>query len=75
MDALVLGCTHYPFVKNCVADILQVPLFDGGEGTARHTRKCLEQAGLLNENGGKVTMENSLGTEGILNLCHKLLAE
>ena len=75
LDALVLGCTHYPFVKDALANILQVPLFDGGEGTARQTRRCLEQADLLNQQGGNITIENSLGTEEILTLCHKLLAE
>ena len=77
LDALVLGCTHYPFVRNTVASILGqgTGLFDGGEGTARQTRHLLEQAGLLNEQGGSVTIENSLGTEEILKLCHKLLTE
>ena len=75
LDALVLGCTHYPFVKEEIAQILgsETLLFDGGEGTARQTRRCLAEAGLLNESGGSVTIENSLGTEEILALCRKLL--
>jgi len=75
LDALVLGCTHYPFVKPIVAKILgeKTELFDGGEGTARHTRKCLEQAGLLNETDGSITIENSLGTAKILEFSYKLL--
>ena len=75
LDALVLGCTHYPFVMSTIAKILgaNTLLLDGGEGTARQTRKKLEQADLLNPGDGSVTIENSLGTEEILNLCHKLL--
>lgn len=75
LNALVLGCTHYPFVKPVVAKILgeKTELFDGGEGTARHTRKCLEQAGLLNETDGSITIENSLGTAKILEFSYKLL--
>ena len=75
LDALVLGCTHYPFVKETIGRILgeKTLLLDGGEGTAQQTRRLLEQANLLNPGQGSVTMENSLGTEEILNLCHKLL--
>jgi len=75
LDALVLGCTHYPFVKPAIAKILgeKTALFDGGEGTARHTQKCLEQAGLLSEGQGCVTMENSLSTPEILAFSYKLL--
>ena len=74
LDALVLGCTHYPFVRNTVAKILgpETVLFDGGEGTARYTRHCLEEAGLLNEGAGSVLIENS-GPEELVKLSHQLL--
>ncbi len=75
LDALVLGCTHYPFVKDIVARILgpKTRLFDGGEGTARQTRLCLEKQGLLNPNGGSIILENSADNPQILQLCHRLL--
>ncbi len=75
LDALVLGCTHYPFVKQTVVNILGADtlLLDGGEGTARQTRRCLEEAGLLREGAGSVTIENSLHTPGILALSMNLL--
>ncbi len=75
LDALVLGCTHYPFVKDTISAILDenTLLFDGGEGTARQTKRCLEQAGLLMESGGSITMENSLETPEILRLSFELL--
>ena len=49
LDALVLGCTHYPFAKNAIRQILgdEVWLPDGGDGTARHTKWLLERAGKL----------------------------
>ena len=61
LDALVLGCTHYPFVKKQIAAILgsDTQLLDGGEGTARQTRRCLEQKDLLNPGPGSIQMENS----------------
>ena len=74
LDALVLGCTHYPFVKDTVSAILgSTQLFDGGEGTARHTRNCLKERDLLGRGQGSITIENSLGTAEILQLCYRLL--
>lgn len=75
LDALVLGCTHYPFVKDSIAKILgpHTQILDGGAGTARQTKRCLEQAGLLNDGPGSVTIENSLGTPEMLELSAKLL--
>ena len=75
LDALVLGCTHYPFVKDTVARILgeKTALLDGGAGVARQTQRLLEQAGLLNEGEGSVTVENSLGTPSLLELSYRLL--
>ena len=76
LDALVLGCTHYPFVKGTITRILgDVPLFDGGEGTARHTLHCLAEKGLLREGQGSVTVENSRCSGQMLELCYQLLEE
>ena len=49
LDALVLGCTHYPFAAKAITRVLgkEVSLLDGGEGTARETKRRLEQANLL----------------------------
>ena len=75
LDALVLGCTHYPFVKKPISRILgeKTLLFDGGEGTARQTRRLLEQAGLLQDGERSVTVENSAGTPKLLELSYQLL--
>ena len=77
LDALVLGCTHYPFVKDTISRILgeATILFDGGAGTARQTQRLLEQAGLLNDGDGSLTMENSAGTPALLELSYRLLEE
>lgn len=55
LDAVVLGCTHYPFVRNEISKILgeDVLIFDGSEGTAKETRRRLKEKGLLNETEGK----------------------
>ena len=63
MDALVLGCTHYPFAEAVISRILgeNTLLLDGGEGTARHTRRRLADANLLydGEEPGVVRIEHS----------------
>ena len=75
LDALVLGCTHYPFVKKTIARVLgeETLLLDGGEGTARRTKHCLEQAGLLHSGPGSVQMENSLQDPQVLKTAMALL--
>ncbi len=49
LDALVLGCTHYPFAAAAISRVLgpDVLLLDGGEGTAKETRRRLQAADLL----------------------------
>lgn len=77
LDALVLGCTHYPFVKRAIRRILgdSTALLDGGEGTARHTRHCLEQAGLLSDGPGCIQIENSSHDPALMALSANLLTE
>jgi glutamate racemase len=47
VDALVLGCTHYPLLKRVIADILGpvVRLIDSAEETAAETARVLDRAG------------------------------
>lgn len=56
VDGIVLGCTHYPFVARQIRAVVgDVPLYDGGPGTARQTKRLLTQQGLLaptSEHGG-----------------------
>ena len=63
LDAVVLGCTHYPFVKEEIRSILgsDVLVFDGSAGTARETRRRLEERGLLRDEKlrGDVTFMDS----------------
>ena len=49
VDTLVLGCTHYPLLKDVIAKIMgdEVTLIDSGEETARVVRAQLAEAGML----------------------------
>ena len=75
LDALVLGCTHYPFMKKAMETVLGegVDILDGGEGTARETRRRLAEAGLLNDGEGSLIVENSSGDPEKVRLTYTLL--
>ena len=75
IDAVVLGCTHFPFVKDAVRRVLgEKPLiFDGADGTAKETKRRITEAGLAWQGEGTVELTNSLQTEEILSLSEKLL--
>ena len=77
LDALVLGCTHYPFMKGAMARVLGdgVELLDGGEGTARETKRRLAEAGLLDDGEGALFVENSSGDPEKIRLTLALLGE
>jgi len=70
LDALVLGCTHYPFAANAISRVLgaEVTLLEGGGGTARETRRRLDQAGLLENGKGSVEILNSAQDERLIQL-------
>lgn len=75
LDAVVLGCTHYPLAAEAISRVLgeQVVLLDGGEGTARETRRRLANAGLLEEGCGELIMENSSGEPDMIRRGYDLL--
>ena len=74
LDALVLGCTHYPFARETIGKLLPgTVLLDGGEGTARETLRRLQEADLLEKGKGCVCLESSLDSPQFLQRCHGLL--
>ena len=77
LDALVLGCTHYPFAAKAISRVLgeKVVLLDGGDGTARETKRRLKEANLLEESEGQVRITNSLGDAKMVALSFELLEE
>ena len=75
LDALVLGCTHYPFVSRRIGKVLgpETVLLHGGKGTARETRRRLEKADLLHEGTGSVKIVSSADDPMVTELAWKLL--
>lgn len=62
-DAVVLGCTHYPFVRKAIDSVLggHAEIFDGGNGTAREAGHQLKLHDLCAspDSSGNVTILNS----------------
>lgn len=53
IDAVVLGCTHYPLIKEeILAKMPNVQLIDGSLGVANEVKRQLEENNLLNEGTG-----------------------
>lgn len=77
VDAVVLGCTHYPFLANAIRKIVgKAPaIYDSADGVARQLGRRLEEQGLLNirKTGGTVTFFNSSADEKLLHLSQTLL--
>lgn len=74
-EAVVLGCTHFPFASAALRRVVDpgTELLDGSEGTARHTRRLLEQADLLrNGRRGAVSFQSSRPGPEIPTLCSRL---
>ncbi len=77
-DAVVLGCTHYPFIRDTVAAVTgTAQIFDGGPGTARETRHQLQLHGMLTDadTPGSIEIDNSDPTPARLAFCERLFAE
>lgn len=55
IDVLVLGCTHYPFLKDAIAKVAgpDVEVIDPSEAVARQVRRVLEREGLRRSGGGE----------------------
>lgn len=51
IDTLILGCTHYPLLREVIDKVLQrsVTLIDSGEATAHAAVRLLDEAGLRNQ--------------------------
>ncbi len=77
LDAVVLGCTHYPFAAGTIQRLLgeNTRLLDGGAGTARETMRRLKEQNLLFDGPGEIQLENSNPDPRLLTLATTLLED
>ena len=78
ISTIVLGCTHYPFVRDIIQEIVgqEVDIIDGSLGTSKELKRRLEEKQLLNDGieKGKIKIYNSGNKDGVLELSETLLS-
>lgn len=77
-ETIVLGCTHYPFLKHHLKEFLgdrNIQLMDGSLGTSLELKRRLRESGLLRqeERQGTVMIQNSTGRKEMIDLSWRLL--
>ena len=76
VDAVVLGCTHYVFLRPVLRRLLPETtlILDGNAGTARQLARVLGERGLLRETGaGSIILETSGNADSVLPQMRRLL--
>lgn len=77
-EAIVLGCTHYPFLKPHLRTFLgdrPIQIMDGSLGTSLELKRRLKTQGLLRQElrQGQIVIQNSSDRQELLDLSWKLL--
>ena len=76
VDAVVLGCTHYVFLRPLIRRMLpdRIRITDGNAGTARQLRRVLRERGMLSDGQeGSVEMDTTGDPERDLPVMRRLL--
>lgn len=77
ISSIVLGCTHYPFVKKALSNVIgkNIPLIDGGLGTAQELKRKLMESDLVNDSkeNGNILVYNSINDNKIVDFCYNLI--
>ena len=74
IDAVVLGCTHYPYLRAYVREIFpDARLFDGRDGTVLRLKDQLEKFGLRSDDAPGTIEYQTSGGEGTIDLMKQLM--
>lgn len=78
-ETIVLGCTHYPFLRPYLKKFLgkrKIDIIDGSYGTSLELKRRIKEKGLLREenNNRSIIIENSTGKQEMIDLSWKLLS-
>jgi len=76
-DTIVLGCTHYPFLRKSIRKLLgeSITLIDTSEAVVRQLKRQLELQGqaLLGDSHGSVSFISSKDDRTLLNMAQDLM--
>lgn len=80
IDAIILGCTHYPLLKTTISEIIGpgIALIDSADETALEVRNLLDDAGMLKPIGtepGRLDCFVSDSTDAFRESCLTLFGE
>jgi glutamate racemase len=78
VDTVVLGCTHYPFLRSQIGELLGpgVALIDTGPAVARQTERVLELGGMLRGGGdGELRLFTTGSALDVSRVAGRLLGE
>lgn len=74
---IVLGCTHYPFIKETLSKVIgkDIPIIDGGLGTSQELKRKLKDKDYLKEDkeNGNIVIYNSINDNKIIDFCYNLI--
>ena len=75
IDALILSCTHYPFIKDVVEAEFgsEVTVIDPAEATAKLSIEALEKENLLSDGEGSVRICCTADLERVKRLAARML--
>ena len=71
---VVLGCTHYPLIKDEIKKVIgDINFYDGSLGVAKHTKDILEKNNMLGNNKGNIIFIDSNNNKEKEKLFYNLL--
>ncbi|MEW8955172.1 glutamate racemase [Clostridium sp.] len=77
IGTIVLGCTHYPFIKDRIQEIVgkDVEIIDGSLGTSKELQRKLQEYNIVNssKDKGYIKIFNSLESDDIIDLSYELI--
>ena len=77
IGSVVLGCTHYPFVRKAIQETIgnNIPVIDVGLGTCKELRRRLANQNLINDSTkkGNIEIYNSLKDQRMIDISKALL--
>ena len=77
ISSIVLGCTHFPFVKRTIAKVVgeDISLIDGSHGTSMELKRKLIEKNILSDSTqkGYVKIYNSNNDSKVVNFCYNLI--
>lgn len=77
IGSIVLGCTHYPFIKKALSNVVgqDIPLIDGGFGTSQELKRKMIEKNILSDSKekGNIVIYNSTDDSKTIDFCYNLI--